>query len=320
MIRAAFIGTGGISGAHLRYLAQRDDVEISALCDVDPEHLQGKRAEFGGRPFADFNEMLDTARPDAVWLCTPPLVRRAPLLACAERGIPVFCEKPVERGVEEAERIAAELGDHGRRVQVGYVFRSMPVVQQLRKAMADDKIGAVQSFYGCDFSLRRSAPSWFYEKELSGGGLVDQATHNLDLLRMLLGEVREVRGLVSNPIEPQHDGYTVDEVIGLSLLFENGTVGGHLHTWISDGWRNEMLLSGEKRSYRLSLGRGTLAVEDGGEASTFEQDQGRMFEHQNARFLELVASGDASLNPCPYPDGVETLRLTLMCDAAATRK
>lgn len=318
MIKVGCIGTGGISGVHLRYLKKRDDVKIVALCDVKEENLEQHQKEFGGQGFTDFHEMLERTKLDAVWLCTPPQVRREPLLACADRGIPVFCEKPVERSLDRAEEIAVELKERAAHVQIGYVFRSMPVVKRLRDEMADDKIHLVQSFYGCNISLTRGMPAWFYDKELSGGALVDQATHNLDLLRTLIGEVTDVRGFASNPVCSKEKGYTVDEVIALSFLFENGAAGGHVHTWVGDGWRNEILLIGRKRVYRLDLSRGVLTVDEGNESRTFRQDQGRMFEYQDARFLEMVVSGDWSSNPCDYSDGVATLKLTLACDRAVS--
>jgi len=318
MIKAGCIGTGGISGVHLRYLQTRGDVEIAALCDVNAENLERARKQYGGRGFADFREMLKSEKLDAVWICTPPQVRREPLLACADRGIPVFCEKPVERDLARARSIARELKKRKARVQIGYVFRSMPIVQRLRKEMAGDRIHGIQSFYGCGVSLNRSLPAWFYDKALSGGALVDQATHNLDLLRMLMGEVATVSGIAANPVHPKKKGYTVDEVLALSLLFENGTAGGHVHTWVGDGWRNEMLLIGEKRVYRMDLGRGVLTVEEGSDTRTCRQDQSRIYEHQNRRFLEMVVAGGWDRNPSTYEDAVRTLALTLLCDKAVT--
>lgn len=315
-VRAAFIGTGNIVGVHLNCLRDRKDVEIVGLCDIDAEALSRRHVEYGGEAFDDFDRMLDTVKPDAVWLCTPPQVREAPLLACAERGLPVFCEKPVARVVEDGASVAAALRARAARVQVGYVFRSVPIVQHAIREMADDRIHLVQSFYGCNVSLSRSLPGWFYDKSLSGGALIDQATHNLDILRLLIGEVTQVCGAAANPVEPKREGYTIDEALALSLVFENGAVGSHCHTWVGDGWRNEVLLSGEKRVYRLGLGSGTLTVEEGSNSRTYRQDQGRMYEHQNARFLEMVTSGDWSSNPCSFDEGVATLELTLRCDAA----
>jgi myo-inositol 2-dehydrogenase / D-chiro-inositol 1-dehydrogenase len=317
MIRVGFIGTGGICAAHLNYLKTRSDVAIAALCDVNRDNLERRQKEYGGDAFEDFATMLARVKLDAVWVCTPPQVRGAPLAACAKRGIPVFCEKPVERSLARAERIAAELKRHKARVQIGYVFRSMPIVERARREMADDKIHVVQSFYGNNAGLTRAMRAWFYDKKLSGGALVDQATHNFDLLRLLVGEVAAVRGFVSNPVAAKRKGYTIDEVISLSFRFGNGATGSHVHTWVGDTWRNELMLSGEKRHYRLDLGRGVLTVEDKDDTRTVRQNQSLMYTHQNARFLEMVASGDWRANPSDYADGVETLRLTLACDRAA---
>jgi predicted dehydrogenase len=316
MIRAACIGTGGISGVHLGYLRSRDDVEIVALCDIKRENLERRRREFGGKGFKSFRAMLDAVAIDAVWLCTPPQVRMEPLVACAERGIPVMCEKPVERDPGRAEEIDRELKRLKAKVQIGYVFRSMPTVARFQAARADDRVHLVQSCYACNMSLSRTFPPWFYEKERSGGALIDQATHNIDLLRMLMGEAVEVRSLAANPVTPKGRGYTVEEVFALSFLFEGGAAGGHVHTWVGDTWRNEIVFFGEKRLYRLGLGSGTLTVEEGSETRTFRQEQGRMYEHENARFLEMVKSGKWAQNPCSYRDGLNTLKLTVACDRA----
>jgi myo-inositol 2-dehydrogenase / D-chiro-inositol 1-dehydrogenase len=320
MIRVALIGTGGISPVHLNYLQKRDDVEIVALCDIKPENLARRQEVYGGKPFEDYHDLIDEIRPDAMWLCTPPQVRREPLTLCAERGIPVLCEKPVGRDFDEARRTADALSKLEARVQVGYVFRSMPIVQRLLEARADDHIHLVQSFYGCNMGITRSFPDWFYDKAISGGALIDQATHNLDLLRMLMGEVSEVRALAANPVQTKEGGYTIDEVISLSLLFADGPAGSHVHTWVGDTWRNEILLIGEKRIYRLGLGSGELTIEEGRETHTLRQDQSRMYEHENAQFLQRVESGDWSDNVCSFDDALATLELTLQADAAITEK
>jgi predicted dehydrogenase len=333
MLKTAFIGTGGISGVHLNYLKKRKDVRIAALCDVNATWLEKRQKEFGGETFTDYQRMLDAVKPDAVWLCTPPIVREGPLVACAERGIPVFCEKPVERDPKRGVRIAAKLARLKARVQVGYCFRATPSVLKLREAMADDRVHLIQSFYGCDVSLTMGLPKWFYDKSKSGGMLIDQATHNLDLLRYFFGEVREVRGSAENPVHRKKPGYTVEETLALALHFEKGVVGSHIHTWVGDGWRNEMFFVGEKRLYRLNLGRGRLVIE-GPDAHLksaakrlhlrknahghlcFEQDQSRFYHYENDVFLQQVRSGKWRENPSDYADGLKTLQLTYTCDRA----
>jgi myo-inositol 2-dehydrogenase / D-chiro-inositol 1-dehydrogenase len=316
VIRAGVIGTGGISGVHLSCLKSRADVQVAALCDILPEALARRQEEFGGKGFAAFGQMLDDVKLDAVWLCTPPQVREGPLLACARRGIPVFCEKPVERSASRGAAIARALRNLGARVQVGYVFRSMPVVARLIQEMEGDVVHAVQSFYGCGVSLDRSLRAWFYDQSLSGGAIVDQATHNLDLLRRLFGEVEQVTGIARNPVHAKEKGYTIDEVISLSLAFRAGMVASHTHTWVGDAWRNELNLVGEKRRYRLDLGRRTLVVEEGEKSRSFTQDEASIYTWENEVFLSQVSSGDWSANPCTYDDGQRTLELTRACSQA----
>lgn len=317
MIRAAAIGLGIIAPMHLDFLKSRDDVEIAGLCDVDPAALQGAIDSYGGKGYSDYKTMIDEVAPDAVWLLTPSTVRRDPLLFCADRGIPVFCEKPAERREEEAVRIAGELDERGARVQVGYVFRAMPVVEELSRSLAGDRVHAIQSFYRCAVSLTRELPAWFYDKARSGGALVDQATHNFDLLRLLFGEVAEVRGLASNPVRSKEEGYTIDEVLSLSMRFESGAVCSHTHSWVADGWRNDIVMQGEKRIYQFDVWQGKLTVREGEESREFTQDQEKMYHHQNVVFLDMVKSGDWSRNPSTYSDAVKTLHLTLACDRAA---
>jgi predicted dehydrogenase len=313
MIRVGFIGAGNICGMHLNCLKSRKDVEIAALCDVNAENLERRRKEFGGEPFTDFQAMLRETKLNAVYLCTPPLVRREPLLACAKKGIPVFCEKPAGRDERAALRLAREIKAAKGRVMVGYLFRAMPVVQRLRNAMADDVIDAVQSFYGCPMGGQRS---WFSDKKLSGGILVDQATHNLDLMRYLFGEVKEVRGLAANPAQKKVPGYTIEEVIGVTLRFARGPVASHLHSWLAESWRNEIILSGRKRFYRIQPAAGTLIVEDGAETRSFQQGGASICSYESELFLKMVGSGDWSGNICDFADAVASLRLTLACDRA----
>ncbi len=316
MLRIGVIGTGGIAGVHLKYLNSREDVEIVGLCDIDPDNLKRRREEFGGEPFEDFREMIERLRPDAVWLCTPPVARGEPLIACGECGIPVFCEKPVELDQDRAGQIAEALAERRARVQVGYVFRPMALIGELKAAMRDDRIHLVQSFYACGVSLSMGLPGWFYEKERGGGALTDQATHNLDLLRYLFGPVREVSAVASNPVHPKAAGYTIDEVIALGLVFESGLAASHSHTWVGDGWRNEMVVSGEKRLYRMDISGRRLTVEEKGETRSYQQEEKAIHHYEDAIFLEQVQSGDWSRNPCDYADGAATLRLTTACERA----
>ncbi|NOY76903.1 MAG: Gfo/Idh/MocA family oxidoreductase [Calditrichaeota bacterium] len=316
-VRAGFIGVGGISDVHLAYLQTRKDVEIVAMADPDSTHLNHHIQKYGGKGYSDYRDLLRKEELDAVWICTPPQIREEPILESVDRGLAVFCEKPVARSLEQAQKIAAELEKRkGARVQIGYVFRAMPIIEALKQAVADDSIRLVQSFYGSPMSRTMELPAWFYEKEKSGGGLVDQATHNLDLFRYVVGEIPYVKGFAANPAHPKEPGYTIDELISLSFEFENGSLGSHLHTWLGDKWRNEMVFIGEKRMYRIDIWAGELVIEEEWESRSVRQDMDKMYHHENERFLEMVQANDPARNICPFEEGLRTLELVLRCDAA----
>lgn len=314
-IRAGLIGTGGISRVHLEWMKSREDVVIAALCDIDPAALERRASVYGGARYAEYEAMLANEDLDAVWVCTPPLVRKGPLVICAEKGIPVFCEKPASVDESSASDISAALAAKSGRVMIGYPFRALPIVKTLRAALAEDRIHTVQSLYLCDVSLTMGLRPWFYELEKSGGAMVDQATHVFDLLRTLMGEVVEVKAIGSNPVRRKADGYTIDEAIGLAMLYENGAVGTHTHSWVADTWRTEIMLSGEHRLYRLDLTSGSLTITEAGRSTTHTY-QGSLYTFENDYFAGMVTSGDWSANLCDYDDAARSLSLTLQCNRA----
>lgn len=305
------IGTGGISRVHLDWMRSRDDVEIAALCDVNAAALNERIEQYGGKGYSNMTEMIDTESLDAVWICTPQTVREEPLLLCTDREIPVFCEKPAAYDEQTAEAIASRIA--GANVTVGYPFRTIPVLDVLRGYLAGDKVHTLQSLYVCDVSLSMGLRPWFYEQEKSGGAMVDQATHVFDLLRVLVGEVEQVTGIASNPVRGKREGYTIDEAIGLTMLYESGAVGTHVHSWVADTWRVEVALSGEQRLYRLDLTGNKLTVIENGRTTEHTYNT-NLYSLENDHFLEMVTSGDFSANPCSYDDAARTLALTKRCN------
>ena len=314
MIKTALIGAGGIAGTHLAFLKSRKDVELAGICDTNFLKAEERVRNFGGRAYKDIEKMLDSEKPQAVWVCTPPRVRAEPLLACARRNIPVFCEKPAEAGLQEAEELKLKLDENNAKVQVGYVFRSVPAVKKLKEQMQDDKIHLVQSLYSCNLSLTDEVSAPRFNKSITGGLLVEQATHNFDLLRYLFGEVSSVSGLASNPIHKKQGNYSIDEVIALSLRFENGMMATHCHSWAGDSWRNVITVIGEKRLYRLSLFDRILTVESGDQKKEFADPPDSAYDYECGIFLDMVSTGNWKNNPSTYEDAIKTLKLSLAAD------
>ena len=90
MFRVGMIGCGGISAVHARVLGELENTQLIACADMIPE----RAARYGCKAYADWREMLDRERPDAVHLCTPHCLHPGMVSEAARRGIAVFTEKP----------------------------------------------------------------------------------------------------------------------------------------------------------------------------------------------------------------------------------
>jgi predicted dehydrogenase len=196
-VRVGLVGCGFIANIHSWALwavrkAGLFDVRVTAVCDADAERA-GRLADPHRAPVLGFDALLDSV--DVVWVCTPTSEHLALVEAAADRGLAVFCEKPLAPDLEQATRVAAAL----ERVphQVGLVMRAAPVFETLRDVLASGKYGRPMVVSMRDdqfFPIQgQYASTWRSDRSVSGGGtLIEHSIHDLDLFRMLLGDATEV--------------------------------------------------------------------------------------------------------------------------------
>src|SRR5438477_441766 len=102
-MRTAIIGAGWIAEEHAAILRRLEGVEVSAVCDVDLDRARSLAGD--GAVYADWRELLERDSPDCVLVCTPPLLHREPATEALSRGIHVYLEKPIARGLDDARAI-----------------------------------------------------------------------------------------------------------------------------------------------------------------------------------------------------------------------
>src|SRR5262245_45619681 len=93
-LRAGMIGAGWIGQQHAEVLASRQDVTLAAVCDLDAERARNAAAASGAAVYADWQQMLDAAELDVLWVCTPPGLHIEPAITAMRRGLPLYLEKP----------------------------------------------------------------------------------------------------------------------------------------------------------------------------------------------------------------------------------
>lgn len=313
-LRIVAVGTGNIAGAHLKELAKFQDVQIAALCDIDENAARTKAETYGGKVFADYEAMLDAVEPDAVFVFTPQMVREEPLGACARRKLPVMCEKPPARDLETARRITNVISDAGIINSVAFLFRYMKIIDRAKELLADRKTVAMRLMYTCPMMYADNrAKEFFYRKDQSGGLILDQAVHLLDLTRFLLDdEIDEVHAMGANIIQPKTSDITTEETVVMNMKSVGGVPVSYLHTWGHRVWTGEAQIFAEDMMLDFDLfGCRLTGLVDGMSITYAPPDEAMGMDTEDRVFLDAVKTGDASGIRSSYEDSVKTLALAL---------
>jgi myo-inositol 2-dehydrogenase/D-chiro-inositol 1-dehydrogenase len=309
-LQVGVIGCGGIAQGHLRAIQQHPRARVAAVCDVNPEAVTRAAERFIAEPYTDYRELL--ARDDlaAVYLCLPPFAHGEVDLAVIERGLPFLVQKPVALDLATARRIGAAARASGLITCVGYQLRYSGATAAARETLAGRTIGLANGYYWCGSG--RSSGHWLVQRARSGGQLVEQATHTLDMLRYLVGEVRTVYALQARRILPDID---CPDVNALALEFENGAVGTFTATWALDGsdWSQANICEITFDDSRLRWTAGRLKLVEAGKP----REEQRPDASIDAAFLEAVRLNDRSLIRSDYDDAIRTLAVTLAADESA---
>lgn len=231
------IGCGHIGRFHSRNLrgAIRSGVvqaEYVAVCDRDRARAEAFAAITGARLVtADAAELLDYPGLNTVYICTETAEHPALVEAAAQRGLHVFCEKPLARTLDEVEAMVAAVERAGVIHQVGLVLRYSPVLTVLADLMREPGLGPLLTAHLRDdqfFPVRgHYNSSWRGSFERAGGGtLIEHSIHDVDLFRWLFGEIRAVR-CRTREATPGHPG--IEDVALVTFEHE----GGHCTTLTS---------------------------------------------------------------------------------------
>ncbi|NTJ43898.1 glycosyltransferase [Agrobacterium larrymoorei] len=302
--RLAFIGTGGIAQRHLDILAGFEEVELVGFADPDTGRADQAAMRFGAKSFAHHREMLDSVKPDAVYVCIPPFAHGDAERDLIERGIPFFVEKPVSVDLQTAEEIAKAVTDKGLITAVGYHWRYLDTVDEARYLLAENP-PQLMSGYWLDST---PPPQWWWKKDKSGGQMVEQATHLLDLTRFLVGEVTEVYGRASHKDRHDFPDLDVSTTSTANLTFENGVVANIASTCLL-GWSHRVGLHVFAENLAIELTDREIMV-DVGRGRPVRGANGDPVWREDRDLIDAVRGGENRIR-CPYSEALQTHRLAL---------
>ncbi len=195
-IKIGMIGTGNIAQTHIRAYLKNPDVELYALCDIDPDRLKKTAERYGippERTFTDKDEMLKLAEIDAVSVCTWNSQHAPCTIAALKAGKHVLCEKPMATNARDAKAMADAAKESGKLLMIGFVRRFGNDCRVVKDYLDAGYFGNL--YYSKATYLRRNGNpgGWFGDKSRSGGGpLIDLGVHVIDLVRYLMGNPQPV--------------------------------------------------------------------------------------------------------------------------------
>jgi predicted dehydrogenase len=289
----------------MRRLNQMEGARIVGVCDLVPELAHKAAGLTGGEAYTDSRALLDRDDLDAVYLSLPVFAHGEPEMTVLERGLPFLVEKPVARDMATARAIEAEVARRDALTCVGYQLRYLGATEIVRETLDGRVVSLVVGKYWSG-SGRGDPGRWMRQFAKSGGQLVEQATHTLDMMRYLAGEVAQVSAMQASRVLRDID---CPDTHALVLQFADGPIGALTTTWAYDprDWSHANVLDITFDEALLQWSSGPVTITRDG-ATTEHTRPDRSID---AVFVEAVRTGNRSLILSPYADAVRSLAVSL---------
>ena len=318
-IRVAIYGCGRFANrVRMPNLLKLDEVEIVALCDVNPQSLKSTAEEFNvARTYQDGHQMLANEDIDVLYSVVPAYSRTDVEATAAEKGIHIFSEKPQAITMQVANRIAKAIRQSDVVSTVGFRERYRPIFQEARKLLSDKEIVHVrfQSLGGLPGPPPKDREeSWWARADKSGGRALDWGVHATDYTRFMTN-LNIVR---AQAFYCQRPSYRAPLSCSFNYCFANGaTMTMAFISASPGGLRGEPWFTIFYEGGCLSLHRYDR-IEINGEIVYQGEEFDPWFE-QDRVFIDAVRTGDTSALLNDYHDGLFSLAPVLAGWASSRR-
>jgi phthalate 4,5-cis-dihydrodiol dehydrogenase len=222
-LRLGIVGMGAASRQLLPAIDKQPDIQVTAICDPIAAVRESMAAHYGARPVAGLDELLASDLVDAVYIATPTDLHAAQVIASADAGKHVLCEKPMATTLDEAQAMIDAAKRAGVVFQVGHSHSYDEPYRAMRELIAGGSLGRprqLHNMYYSDWVYRPRRPEEL-DEHLGGGITFRQGAHQFDILRLLAGgRAKSVRAQTFDWDPDRH-------VIGAQsvfITFEDGAV------------------------------------------------------------------------------------------------
>jgi predicted dehydrogenase len=217
MKRIAIIGAGMISNSHAKALKNVENGTLCAIADINKEAADKFAKEYQCKAYYEVETMLQQEKPDGAIICLPTFLHAKYVEVCANYGVNVLCEKPVEMTVEATQKMLDVVDKSGIIFMVAQVVRFWPGYVEIKEMADSGELGDIYMAYASRCSTMQTwGNTWLNDPDKGAGAIQDMHVHDIDYLRHLCGEVDYVYCLGS-----KDDTKCWNHVMS-SLSFKNG--------------------------------------------------------------------------------------------------
>lgn len=226
-LKFALVGCGRIAKRHSELLGNKQirDAELIAVCDVKFERAKAIGDRFSVNSYHDMHTMMESEDVDVVVVLTESGLHADHVIELARHGKHIMVEKPMALTLHDADRMIAACDEVGIKLFVVKQNRFNVPVVKLREALENGRFGKLvlgtvrvrwsrnQAYYDRD--------SWRGTWAMDGGVLANQASHHVDLLEWMMGEVETVSAMAQTALVD----IEAEDTAVVILRFRSGALG-----------------------------------------------------------------------------------------------
>ena len=320
-LRAAILGCGGIASRHAQNLnAMEGKFRLVAFADSIEERASSFAATYTGGEaavYTDHRAMFDECPLDAVFICLPPFAHSGEDERAAQQGVHVFIEKPIALNAVDAWRMVAAAESAGIVSQVGFMYRFGTAIATLKQMIDSGEAGLAGLMSTRYFCNALHAP-WWRQQDKSGGQLVEQVIHMVDLMRYLMGEADSVYSIQRNLYHHDVPDYTVEDVSGTVISFRQGGIGVIYasNNAIPGQWINDYKVVAARVTAEFTDANHALFTYTAGDVRTEQvAANSDVYVRESLNFYDAIVAGRPALTP--LREGARSLDLALAARRSA---
>ncbi|MFY9976718.1 MAG: Gfo/Idh/MocA family oxidoreductase [Candidatus Sulfotelmatobacter sp.] len=286
-------GAGSIGRRHLGNLRKLGLTQLAA-CDPDSSRLEYVTSEFQTQCFSSFDEGLKSFQPAIVLVCTPPVLHVPQAMQALQAGADVFIEKPISDKIDGVTEIEEEAVRRNAIVQVGYNLRFNPGIQLLKRAISEDIAGRI--LWG-RAEVAQYLPEWrpwqdyrqsYTARRELGGGIILDASHEIDYMLWLLGAPRELTCMAGQVSELD---VNVEDCATILTRFASGAQADIHMDFVQRNASRSCVLAGERATLQWYYARNEVSIirpESEMEVIKYDFEANQMYVAELEDFLSRV--------------------------------